>query len=1138
MSSTCILEPLPHDLNKDELKMHKSNYLSIQNVLSSLKKGEMLTHQEFLDKCHLNNEEYLLAIRSSIDKSKVFLKRSVLDVRTNNYNPDVLNIWRANTDIQFVLDPWAVCAYIASYMMKSQRGMSLLLQEACREAKAGNHSIREKMRIISNKFLNHCEISAQEAIYLLLQMPLTQSSRQVHFVNTSPPDQRIHILKPLDILNTLPDDSTEVTCTGLIERYANRPEILKKITLAEFAAWFDKSYKKKPSTKEQDLTIDTIDSIMDDIPSGYEIQLPDGQIIIKRTQPKILRYVKYSLEKDPENYYREHILLFYPWTEEISLLQGKDSFKSRFEEICDAIQHVKSNFDKYGNIITETFQSLQEEQLNEAMDSCAPATRQSEDDNMQSSENASDMSYLQPNSLNHMEYDIAVDMGIGPVTSVNEVVIKNKISDEEFFHLMRSLNKEQRLVLDHILFSVKTRSDPFHIFMTGGAGVGKSHVLKAVYQALLRYFDVCAGQNPDEIKVIIGATTGKAAFNVNGNTLHTLFNIPANHSLSTYSKLDHSKLNTLRCQYSELKVLIVDEVSMMGSNMFNFVNNRLKEIFGTEKHFGGVSLVLVGDLFQLRPVMDRWIFQNTESGYGMLAPNIWQDLVKLYELQTVMRQKDDAEFAHLLNRIREGNQVENDLSVLNNRSTEKHRSPLVDVPHLFATNHLVDAHNLHYLEKINTEGCISYATDYTIGDISQSVKSKVLDIAKSLPQQKTQNLAQQLQIKITGQYMITHNIDTDDGLTNGATCVVKHFEIVDEMPTILWIKFEDPNIGAALRQKMKSYFKNGIENTWVPLQKVDRQFQVGKYKSILIIRKQFPLKPAFALTIHKSQGISLPKVCVSFQGRIPPHMVYVALSRVTSLSGLFIKDFNSSKIKVDSAVKAEMTRLRTANCITIMPAIPIKDVEHLFILCHNTRSLHAHIADVQSDHYSSMADILIIQETWELPQDSDDDYRLPGFSETVKHCGNSISNNRPHSGTRIYFKSSIHVLSSSMLARNGCETIHVHIEYNLSKFLLISVYKNPRTHYSTLLDHLKTLMTVEAHDKIIFIGDFNVDLLKQELNHFEQKMCQQFNVKQLVKEETTDYHSLLDHIYTNIAKPSHGVLEAYWSDHKRIWLVV
>ncbi len=100
-------------------------------------------------------------------------------------------------DIQFVLDVYACAMYIVSYISKAQKGMSELLCKACGEAREGNANIKQQVRDIGNKFLNSVEISAQEAVYIILQLPMRKSSRNVIFINTSPPAERVELLKPL-----------------------------------------------------------------------------------------------------------------------------------------------------------------------------------------------------------------------------------------------------------------------------------------------------------------------------------------------------------------------------------------------------------------------------------------------------------------------------------------------------------------------------------------------------------------------------------------------------------------------------------------------------------------------------------------------------------------------------------------------------------------------------------------------------------------------------------------------------------------------------------------------------------------------------------------------------------------------------
>ena len=143
------------------------------------------------------------------------------------------------------------------------------------------------------------------------------------------------------------------------------------------------------------------------------------------------------------------------------------------------------------------------------------------------------------------------------------------------------MNEKQRQFFYHVLHSVKTSDDPLRLFLSGGAGLGKSTVTNALYEALIRYVNSIAGENPDEINVIKVAPTGKAAVNIKGNTLHAAFKIPANKGFE-YCTLDSDRLNTITTKLRKLKVLFIDEISMVGSGMFNFLNLRLQQIIARE----------------------------------------------------------------------------------------------------------------------------------------------------------------------------------------------------------------------------------------------------------------------------------------------------------------------------------------------------------------------------------------------------------------------------------------------------------------------------------------------------------------------------------------------------------------------------
>ena len=160
MRYTQILHPLDDDTPQTVVKTSKDLWKSIRDELNDLKEGKDITFDELLEELDVSERQYSLAIRSSLNCPTLFLKRSPNELKINNYNTICLLAWRANMDIQYVLDVYACAMYNVSYISKAQKGMSKLLREAVAEAKEGNTSIKQQVRDIGNKFLNSVEICA------------------------------------------------------------------------------------------------------------------------------------------------------------------------------------------------------------------------------------------------------------------------------------------------------------------------------------------------------------------------------------------------------------------------------------------------------------------------------------------------------------------------------------------------------------------------------------------------------------------------------------------------------------------------------------------------------------------------------------------------------------------------------------------------------------------------------------------------------------------------------------------------------------------------------------------------------------------------------------------------------------------
>jgi ATP-dependent exoDNAse (exonuclease V) alpha subunit len=229
-----------------------------------------------------------------------------------------------------------------------------------------------------------------------------------------------------------------------------------------------------------------------------------------------------------------------------------------------------------------------------------------------------------------------------------------------------------------------------------------------------------------------------------------------------------------------------------------------------------------------------------------------------------MRQKDDMQFAELLNRLRENSLTDDDLVLLHTRTvTTDDSAYYANVTHLFVQNDLVNQFNQQFVSRLNTEKVVLSSIDAVQADVSADIKAKLI---KSLPnnQSNTANLAMQVELAVGMKYDLTANIEVADGLTNGSSCEIKMFErrTKSPRPSIVWVKFDSKDIGKSTRKKYNHLYSKDVDRSWTPIFDIKRSFTY-KYKTFK--RIQFPLRTAAAKTIHKSQGDTLDQVVVSLK---------------------------------------------------------------------------------------------------------------------------------------------------------------------------------------------------------------------------------------------------------------------------------
>ena len=397
-----------------------------------------------------------------------------------------------------------------------------------------------------------------------------------------------------------------------------------------------------------------------------------------------------------------------------------------------------------------------------------------------------------------------------------------------------------------------------NIFLTAGAGCGKSYFLNQLSQAL-----------PD--KITLTATTGVAALNVCGATLHSALGLGLGKK-PVKEMLTH--LNSYKLDFlNRIEILAIDEVSMLSGELLNKCNEFLKLARMNNKPFGGIQVILIGDFCQLPPVDDSEIKPPVRD--FCFYSSAWKelDLVK-FELKHNFRQEEDTQYSSILKKLRLGELSEEGFNLIKSREID---NPPEDIPRLYATNQEVFIYNMENLKKLGNE-IKTYQASYRTS-IEGIRKNK--DYFNSLIEKmkKSSIVDDELTLCEGARVMLLRNLDLDNGLVNGSLGYIEYFCDDDS----ILVKFD-----------------NG-EERYIKQEDTDMHDAEGK---VILTQTQYPLKLAYACTVHKIQGMTLDKVFIDFDRFFEINQAYVALSRVRKLSGLYVKNFNTNVFKFSPEVLA------------------------------------------------------------------------------------------------------------------------------------------------------------------------------------------------------------------------------------------
>lgn len=394
------------------------------------------------------------------------------------------------------------------------------------------------------------------------------------------------------------------------------------------------------------------------------------------------------------------------------------------------------------------------------------------------------------------------------------------------------------------------------VFLTGAPGAGKTYVLNEFIRRATRL-----GKN-----VAVTASTGIAATHIGGTTIHSWSGLGIRDFLTEYDLDHYGSMERLVKRYNVADILVIDEVSMLHGHRLDMVNQLAKKLRRSEAPFGGLQVILVGDLFQLPPIS-----RGNEPVDFMHQSEAWTELSPQICYLTEQHRQTGDSLLDLLEAMRDGSVNELHETALQERlGRDLHKDTVVT--RLYSHNMDVDSINLRHLKDISDDAYV-----YPMRTTGQA--AKVEQLVKSVLAPAN------LELKIGAEVMFVAN-NFASGFVNGTRGKVVHF--VDNLPVVQLAN------GREVKVELHSW-------------KLEEDGRTRAEAS------QLPLRLAWAITIHKSQGMSMDAAEIDLSRSFTPGMGYVALSRVRSLDGVYLTGINQMALAMHPTIFTFDAELRTAS---------------------------------------------------------------------------------------------------------------------------------------------------------------------------------------------------------------------------------
>lgn len=398
-----------------------------------------------------------------------------------------------------------------------------------------------------------------------------------------------------------------------------------------------------------------------------------------------------------------------------------------------------------------------------------------------------------------------------------------------------------------------------NVFITGYAGTGKSYILNMLKKMF---------------KIEVTSTTGLAAVNVQGQTIHSWAGIGICNKPVSAVVENILKRSNLKKQILNSHILAIDEISMLDAKTFDYIDTVLKVARNDIRPFGGIQLLLFGDFFQLPPV-------DKENGFCFHS-NSWSELnLKTVFLEKIYRQQDE-KFIRALSNMRTNSLTADDIELFQSREVS-YNTYDSDILHIFSTNREADNYNNFKFNAVNTPVHTFISTDKIhkkkeIIEVNREQPNKGLSKFDLITWEMFDKYCKApliLELKEGCKVMLLKNHSFAKGLINGSCGTVLKID----------------------KESILIKFDNGTEEE-IP----SHTFEYYRGGELVASRDQYPLRLAYGITIHKSQGMTLEQLVVDCKRIFECGQSYVALSRVKTLEGLHLRGFNPGKVAVNEYV--------------------------------------------------------------------------------------------------------------------------------------------------------------------------------------------------------------------------------------------